>query len=517
MQSHIIHTMKVQLRVPDMENAFPMQQRVKECLGKEWDDQLTAILDKYSTGDQFLQIPRLEVQLEPMPAQQWEKHFKERFMEALDKALSQYNQEAVSGQTKTQAFEEEDRPWGPCSASEQYQDVWLFFMQYGMLPWWAQAGSAEELEEKVIAAVRTQPQFCKEQWTRAWLKGHLSVQRWVQQCSPSLQHAVLEALAGSTMAGMITSLEAKVLLAGSSKVNLRHLQCLYWDVVFQSLLREEKKLIQSADIVMLWRKWISAETDAVIIEKLKEVNKTIVVPSEAGNAGKTFSNTSGAASSISSGVASANTSGPASSNPSESSSPDTSRPTASASTDSKLSNSKSSSPDLGIGEHLLINDAGLVLLHPFLLHLFKHFEWLQESDTRIDPQYLQRAVHLLAFIVSGEEQTPEYNLVFPKLLCGLPLDMPVEKDVYLTTAEKEQAKELLEVVIKYWDALGSTSADGLRSTFLQREGKLIFQEDQWLLIVTPQTVDILLNRLPWGLGFVKLPWMEQLLKVQWNS
>jgi hypothetical protein len=504
MQSHIIHTMKVSLRVPDMENAFPMQQRVKECLGKEWDDQLTAILDKYSTGDQFLQIPRLEVQLEPIPAQQWENHFKERFMEALDKALSQYNQEAVYGQTKTQAFEEEDRPWGPCSASEQYQDVWLFFMQHGMLPWWAQAGPAEELEEKVIAAVRAQPQFCKEQWTRAWLKGHLSVQRWVQQCSPSLQHAVLEALAGSTVAGMITSLEAKILLAGSSKVNLRQLQCLYWDVVFQSLLREEKKGIQSADIVTLWRQWISAETDAAIIEKINEINKAIAVSSEAGNTVEVFPNTSGAASSISSGVVSANTSGSASS-------PDTG---------SKLTASKaakSSSPDLGIGEHLLINDAGLVLLHPFLLHLFKHFEWLQENDTRIDPEYLQRAVHLLAFLVSGEEQTPEYNLVFPKLLCGLPLDTPLEKDVYLTGAEKEQAKELLEVVIRYWDALGSTSADGLRSTFLQREGKLIFQEDQWLLIVTPQTVDILLNRLPWGLGFVKLPWMEQLLKVQWNS
>ncbi|SIO17050.1 contractile injection system tape measure protein [Chitinophaga niabensis] len=501
MQSHIIHTMKVSLRVPDMENAFPMQQRVKECLGKEWDDQLTAILDKYGTGDQFLQIPRLEVQLEPIPAHQWENHFKERFMEALDKALSRYNQDA-----KSQTFEEEDRPWGPCSASEQYQDVWLFFMQHGMLPWWAQPGSAEELEQQVIAAVKTQPQFCKEQWTRAWLKGHLSVQRWVQQCSPSLQHAVLEALAGSTVAGMITSLEAKMLLAGSSKVNLRQLQCLYWDVVFQLLLTEEGTAIKSADIVMLmkahWGKWVSAEMDAAIIER---IHGTINDPTEQKDISRSESiDKEGAA-------------------PAEGPSPGvvfktpgSSLPAASKPAASKNIPPKSSSPDLGIGEHLLINDAGLVLLHPFLLHLFKHFEWLQENDTRIDPQYVHRAAHLLAFMVSGEEQTPEYKLVFPKLLCGLPLDTPLEKDVYLTTAEKEQAKELLEVVIKYWDALGSTSADGLRSTFLQREGKLIFQEDQWLLIVTPQTVDILLNRLPWGLGFVKLPWMEQLLKVQWN-
>ena len=512
MSSHIIHTMKVSLRVPDMENAFPMQQRVKECLGKEWDDQLTAILDKYSTGGQFLQIPRLEVQLESIPAHQWEKHFKERFMEALDKALSRYNQDA-----KPQTFEEEeDRPWGPCSASEQYQDVWLFFMQHGMLPWWAEPGSAEELEEKVITAVKTQPQFCKEQWTRAWLKGHLSVQRWVQQCSPSLQSAVLEALAGSTVAGMITGLEAKILLTGSGNVNLRQLQCLYWDVVFQLLLTEEKGITQKAIVTLMkahWEKWVNAEIDAAVMER---INETINDSTEEKNTSRSESADK---------ETPVHTEGPSASDREDvffKTAPDVSNPPASKNTPSKNTPSKkadqrSISPDPGIGEHLLINNAGLVLLHPFLLHLFKHFEWLQENDTRIDLQYVQRAVHLLAYIVSGEEQTPEYNLVFPKLLCGLPLDTPLEKDVYLTTEEKQQAKELLEVVIKYWDALGSTSPDGLRSTFLQREGKLIFQDDQWLLIVTPLTVDILLNRLPWGLGFVKLPWMEQLLKVQWNS
>ncbi|MRG48176.1 hypothetical protein GFS24_23855 [Chitinophaga sp. SYP-B3965] len=493
MQSHVIHTMKVSLRVPDMENAFPMQQRVKECLGKEWDEQLTAILDKYSAANQFLQIPRLQINLEPMPAHQWETHFKERFMEALDKALSQYSQEAPAQQTAEHAagaFQEEDRPWGPCTASEQYQDIWLFFMQHGMLPWWAQSETAEELEDKVITAVRMQPEFCKEEWTRAWLKGHLSVQRWVQQCSPTLQHAVLEALAGQSVAGTIVGWEATMLLGFStstSTVNLRRLQCLYWDVILRLLLTEEERVLQPVAIIPLlkkhWEKWINVEMGTVEMEILEMIVfktgrtetvssiETIETKTETTQIGKTKEITQPA---------------------------------------------KPSSPDLGIGEHLLIRDAGLVLLHPFLVHLFKHFEWLEENDTRILPIYVHRAVHLLSFLVSGEEQMPEYNLVFPKLLCGLPLDTPLEKDVHLTAEEKQQAHELLEVVIKYWDALGTTSPEGLRSTFLQREGKLIFEEDQWLLIVTTQTVDILLNRLPWGFGFVKLPWMEQLLKVQWN-
>lgn len=510
MQPHVIHSMKVSLRVPDIESAFPMQQRVKECLGKEWDEQLTAILDKYSTGDQFLQIPRLEIHLESLPVHQWEKHFKERFMEALDQALSAYSSDTAAQaqvHAASDGFQEEDRPWGPCSASEQYQDTWLFFMQYGMLPWWAQAETATALEEKVIAAVKAQPEFCKEQWTRARMKGNLSVQRWVQQCSPALQRAVIEALAGEALTGTVMGWEATMLLGFSTKnsvVHLRDLQFLYWDVIFHLLLNEEQETIQGTAIIPLlkkhWAKWISTAMSTVEMEILEVM---------------VFKTTQETTSSMSPEVAVTADTTPAIATRENTSASITSPERTSTNTPSDKIN-KHASPDLGIGEHLLINDAGLVLLHPFLLHLFKHFEWLEENDTRLSPLYVHRAVHLLAFIVSGEEQMPEYNLVFPKLLCGLPLDTPLEKDLHLTVEEKEQAHELLGVVIKYWDALGSTSADGLRSTFLQREGKLIFEEDQWLLIVTTQTVDILLNRLPWGFGFVKLPWMEQLLKVQWN-
>lgn len=507
MQSHIIHSMKISLRVPDMESAFPMQQRVKECLGKEWDEQLTAILDKYSTGNQFLQIPRLQINLEPLPVHQWEKHFKERFMEALDQALSAYNSDSAAQtqvHTTSGEFQEEDRPWGPCSASEQYQDTWLFFMQHGMLPWWAQAETATGLEEKVIAAVKAQPEFCKEQWMRARMKGHLSVQRWVQQCSPALQRAVLEAFAGPVMAGEVVGWEATILLGFSirnSGVNLRRLQFLYWDVMFQLLLSEEQEMIKGTEIIPLlkkyWARWMNEEMSTVEKEILEVmVFKTAQATAAAGTSKTTSSPEASSATAAPDNVSSNDTN---------------------ATTDTPSDKiNKPSAPDLGIGEHLLISDAGLVLLHPFLVHLFKHFEWLEDNDTRLNPLYVHRAVHLLAFIVSGEEQMPEYNLVFPKLLCGLPLDTPLEKDLPLTVEEKQQAQELLEVVIKYWDALGSTSADGLRSTFLQREGKLIFEEDQWMLIVTAKTVDILLNRLPWGFGFVKLPWMEQLLKVQWN-
>jgi len=75
---------------------------------------------------------------------------------------------------------------------------------------------------------------------------------------------------------------------------------------------------------------------------------------------------------------------------------------------------------------------------------------------------------------------------------------------------------LLQAVIGHWDALRNTTPDGLRGTFLTRPGKLSQRPDgDYLLQVESQSFDILLERLPWGIGVVKLPWMERMLWVEW--
>ncbi len=37
----------------------------------------------------------------------------------------------------------------------------------------------------------------------------------------------------------------------------------------------------------------------------------------------------------------------------------------------------------------------------------------------------------------------------------------------------------------------------------------------WLLRVERVSYDVVLDRFPWGLGWVKLPWMEAPLYVEW--
>ena len=161
-----------------------------------------------------------------------------------------------------------------------------------------------------------------------------------------------------------------------------------------------------------------------------------------------------------------------------------------------------------------INNAGLVLLHPYL-NIFFNALGLLEKRAFKSPAAQDKAVQLLGFLASGETDIPEYDLVFPKLLCGLLPEDPVDRFVELTELDKTEANQLLEAVINNWNALGSTSADGLRGNFLMREGKLQWQSDEWRLRVTQASYDLLLNRLPWGISVVRLPWMPWALKTEW--
>jgi len=165
-----------------------------------------------------------------------------------------------------------------------------------------------------------------------------------------------------------------------------------------------------------------------------------------------------------------------------------------------------------VGEGVYINNAGLVLLHPFLPQFFGALG-IAEENQLLRPE---RALCLLHFLATGQDMAPEYELMLPKILCNVPLDMPVEADVELTDKEQEEAGALLTAVIDHWEALRNTSPDGLRGTFLVRPGKISLRGGDLLLQVEPQTWDILLEQLPWGISMIRLPWMERMLWVEWT-
>lgn len=160
-----------------------------------------------------------------------------------------------------------------------------------------------------------------------------------------------------------------------------------------------------------------------------------------------------------------------------------------------------------------MDNAGLVLLHPFLPRFFEGLGIAREREI-LHPE---RALALLHFLAAGQTVTPEYELMLPKLLCGIPFGTPVPFDVDLSKEETEEAAALLKAVIQHWEALRNTTPDGLRGNFLLRPGKLSRRKDgDWSLQVETKTHDVLLNHLPWGIGMVQLPWMNRMLWVEWD-
>lgn len=163
---------------------------------------------------------------------------------------------------------------------------------------------------------------------------------------------------------------------------------------------------------------------------------------------------------------------------------------------------------------ITVQNAGLVLIHPFLNPFFKALDLLGEKG-QIKNSELHVAVQILHYLATGNQEFFEGNLVFEKFLCGVPLRLPVEKESLLSEKVKAESQQLLTEVIRQWPALKSTSPDGLRQMFFQRNGKLIQKDSGFKLIVERKAQDVLLDKLNWNISLVKVPWRTELLFVEW--
>lgn len=162
-----------------------------------------------------------------------------------------------------------------------------------------------------------------------------------------------------------------------------------------------------------------------------------------------------------------------------------------------------------------IENAGMILLHPYLTR-FLNTVGLIRNGKFADTEKQAQAIHLMQYLTSGEVGVEEYELVLPKVLCGMPVQCPVAREVELDPDWLEEADHLLEVVVQQWKALGEVSTASLREGFLSRPGKLSKKENGWLLQVEQKAIDVLLDRLPWGLSLVKFPWMKEMMHVEWR-
>lgn len=167
---------------------------------------------------------------------------------------------------------------------------------------------------------------------------------------------------------------------------------------------------------------------------------------------------------------------------------------------------------------LLVNYAGLVLLHPFISPFFEATGVKAANSKAIADAHIPRAAALLHFLATGQEELYEYELGFIKIFLGLEPDTPIlVGEGLIEESDRQEAEALLQSAINYWTVLKGTSVNGFRTSFLQRSGLLRNTENGRILQVEHQAFDLLLEHLPWSISVIKLSWMKYPLYTEWQS
>lgn len=169
---------------------------------------------------------------------------------------------------------------------------------------------------------------------------------------------------------------------------------------------------------------------------------------------------------------------------------------------------------------IYISNAGLIILAPYFVHLFRNLR-LIEGKAFINKEASVKAVHLLQYACGFEnkedfEGHSEHDLFFNKILCGLDSTEPVPESYQLSNDEKDEVQNLLKAVLNNWTIMQRSSIHALQTTFLQKQGRLSKIGSDWeMLVERDSAVEILIDKLPWGISMIKLPWNEYTIHTQW--
>jgi hypothetical protein len=164
---------------------------------------------------------------------------------------------------------------------------------------------------------------------------------------------------------------------------------------------------------------------------------------------------------------------------------------------------------------IYIENAGMAILHPFILPLFENLKLVNNKEF-VSLEAQNMGVQILEYLVWGKNIHTENYMPLNKIICGMDPVQIWKTDSEISKDIETESELLLKDVIRHWEVLKNTGIEGIRETYLQRPGKLSHNQNGWKLIVEQKTVDILIGSLPWGLGIIKLPWMPEMLFVEWN-
>ncbi len=491
-QRHIIHRQVIELRLPSRQDAFRIQSRISQLFQEAVAQRLSLHFDRLGLGEAVLRIPRLEINLGRITPESLDRNFTdqcaaaiqlevERILRQLD--LSPHSHGAVSG----------PHPAGNVliSAADHHVYALRLFLTRGILPPAFQAKSWKALEALWMEVLEKNGPSLIEMLRELAATTPTGIGRLVRQFSPAWIKALLEQLPGpayvaggtegsGALAPRQAEMEAVRLVGFSQAV---------WQALPEWLKQQLQKWIEEYR-----QPGLMNVSRAVQLQFQTEILRTLLLHSPAEGPV-----------SILQQLPSLREAGKESKR----------QESVAARQEEERPESLPTPPEERAGPgKLAVQNAGLVILHPFLPALFDTLGYLEGKNWK-NKEAQERALHLLLYLARAEEQLGEHDFTIPKLLCGWPANEPVDRFLSLAEEEKQEAVDLLQAAIKHWAALKTTSAALLQDGFLQRSGLLQERPDSWLLQMERKAQDVLLDKLPWGASMAKLPWMGKRVVVEW--
>ncbi len=504
---HIIRQQHLHVELNGSESDGLALQRRLPGLCQDWLlPALERTLDRFAPPEGSLYIERLEIDAGVMSLDRLEHDLADAAAQALEKAL----REQTAADTRPAAAERASGNAQRKTVQQSVSEAFVFFLETGQLPWSFRLPEGRSLEQAVLDVWENAAQAegsvpAATAVLRQVLASVAARKRLTRQFTPTLLKTLLAQLAPETATAAEQVLA--VLRPALLPADIRHVERLVWDSAFAkaaegNLVRTEELVSEmlphvaaeypaAADV--LARHWPLASASTPEAADGPEISRAAAQPGRTAELLLLPDDTPAA---------------PSKPFPAQKQPAKPAPQIVPAASPVHLI-ARQELPDLAEG--IYVSNAGLVLLHPFLPQFFGKLGMVADKKL-LQPE---RALCLLHFLATGQPVAPEFELMLPKVLCNVPLEIPVEADAALTAAEQDETVALLKAVIQHWDALRNTSPDGLRGTFFVRPGKISLRDADWLLQVEPQTWDILLDQLPWGIGMIKLPWMERMLHVEW--
>jgi len=467
---NIIQKTIVDLHYNGSRDAFGLQKEIGDWCNLKLSPGIEEVLEKYAANREYIRIEKLELEINVAGKENW--------LADLSKQVSALLHEKLSGLSlkKEQGFSYSEQ-----TKEQNFFEAFTLFLKTGHLPWWS--------------GIKTRDQFSAafSSWIKKNLDGNSKTVMYNLSADETIQQRITDQLSRDEFFNLMGQLYAE---AANEMIKLKN------DIFHLiPLLPVEKRSMTEIKIKRSF--WMqSAKRDK--IEALKKVAEDFyaAIISSSGSANKINRVQ------LESGILKQELKKLKGDNKKVS----TTKTTTTHDTPGTERKEKDADPEkVKTGESIYINNAGLIIIAPFLPAFFKKLG-ITEADKIINKN---PAACLINYLADGREDIAEFELVLAKILCGIDIKTPVSTSIVFGNDQKNEVHELLLSVIEYWNILKDTSPEGLQQSFLQREGKLTFSNNEWLLQVEQKGYDMLLQHLPWNISMIKLPWMKYLLKTEW--